>query len=78
MRLSGFNLVLIREAHNRLNSILALFSSGLESSTGSRVTDITLEGQDPALPRAAKMTLIVLRGGLEEASLRGFELVYSA
>ena len=34
-----------------------------------RATDITLDGQDPILPGAAKMTLIVLKGGLEETSL---------
>ena len=43
---------------------LALFDS-LESSSGyRRATDITLEGHDPVLPGAAKMTLIVPRGGL--------------
>ena len=54
-------------------SILALFGSELESSAGSRATDITLDGPEPVLPGAAKMTFIVPKGGLEEASLRGFE-----
>ena len=39
----------------------------------SQATDITLEGQELVLPGAAKMTLIVPRGCLEEASLRGSE-----
>ena len=56
--------------------ILALFGSGLLSSADSRATYITLKGQEPILPRAAKMTLIVPKGGLEEASFWGFELVW--
>ena len=48
-------------------STLALFNSELESSVGSQATDITLEGWELVLPRAAKMTLIVPKGGLEEA-----------
>ena len=59
-------------------SFLALFDSELLSSMDSWATDITLEGWEPVLPRAAKMTLIVPRGGLEEAYLRGFKLVCSA
>ena len=47
--------------------ILTFFDIGLELSAGQRDTNITLEGQDPVLPRAANMTLIVPRGGLEEA-----------
>ena len=34
-----------------------------------RATDITLDGQDPVLPGAVKMTLIVPKGSLEETSL---------
>ena len=50
---------------------LAFFGSKFESSTDSRAIDIILEGQDPVLPRDAKMTFIMPKGGLEEASLRG-------
>ena len=57
-------------------SILALFSSGLLSLANSRAIDITLEGQEPVLLGAAKMTLIVPKGGLDEASLRGSEPVW--
>ena len=56
--------------------ILALFGSRLLSSTNSRATNITLEGQESVFPRAAKMTLIVPKGGLEEAYLRGSEPVW--
>ena len=48
-------------------SSLAFFGSGFESSEGSRATNITLEGWEPVLPGAAKMTLMVPKGGLEEA-----------
>ena len=48
-------------------STLALFGSELESSTSCRAIDITLEGWEPILPGAAKMTLIVPNGGLKEA-----------
>ena len=58
-------------------SILALFSLELESSIGSQATDITLDREDPVLPRAAKMTLIVPRGGLERVSFRGSKPVCS-
>ena len=34
-----------------------------------RVTDIILDGHDPVLPGAAKMTLIVPKRGLEGISL---------
>ena len=50
-------------------STLALFGSGLESSMGGRAIDITMEGYELVLPEAAKMTLIVPKGGLEEAFL---------
>ena len=59
-------------------SILALFGSGLESSVGGRTTDITLEGWELVLPRAAKMTLIVPKGALEEAYLWDPNLVGSS
>ena len=55
---------------------LALFGSEFESSADSRVTDIILEGPDPVLLGAAKMTFIVPKGGLEEATLRGSEFVW--
>ena len=56
-------------------SILALFGSELESSAGSRATDITLEGQEPVFPEAVKMTFIVPNEGLEESSFRGSESI---
>ena len=56
-------------------SILALFGSKLLLLAGNRATDITLEGQEPVLPGAAKMTLIVPKGGLEESPLLGSEFV---
>ena len=53
----------------RGRSSLALFGSRLVSSEGRRATDITLDGHDSVLPGAAKITLIVSRGGLEGVSL---------
>ena len=41
-----------------------------------RATEITLDGQDLVFPGAAKMTLIVPKGGLEETSLRDSELAW--
>ena len=41
-----------------------------------RDTDITLDGKDPVLPGATKMTLIVPKGGLEGISLRDSELAW--
>ena len=38
-----------------------------------QATDITLDGHDPILPSAAKMTLIVSKGGFEGISLRDSE-----
>ena len=52
---------------------LALFGSEFESSANSQATDIILEGQDPVLPRAAKMMFIVPKKGLEEVYFRGSE-----
>ena len=49
-------------------STLALLGSGLMSLVDSRAMDFTLEGQELVLPKAAKMTFIVSKGGLEEAS----------
>ena len=57
-------------------STLTLFGSKLPSSADNRATDITLEGQDPVLPRAAKMTLIVPKGDLEGAFFLEFEFVW--
>ena len=48
-------------------STLALFGLKLESSACSQAIDITLKGWEPVLPGAIKMTLIVPKGGLEEA-----------
>ena len=48
-------------------SILSLFGSELLSSVDSQATNVTLEGHEPILLGAAKMTLIILRGSLEEA-----------
>ena len=56
-------------------SILALFGSELLLSAGNRATNITLEGQEPILLGAAKMTLIVPKGGLKESPLLGSEFV---
>ena len=42
-----------------------------------QATDITLDGHDPVLPGAAKITLIVPKGGLEVISLRDSELADS-
>ena len=41
-----------------------------------RTIDITLDGQDPVFPSAAKMTLIVPKGGFEETSLRDSEFTW--
>ena len=57
-------------------STLALLGFGLLLLAGSRVTNITLEEQEPVLPGAVKMTLIVPKGGLEESSLLGSEFVW--
>jgi len=48
-------------------SSLALFDFGLGSSTCGQATDITLEGCEPILLGATKMTLIILKGSFEEA-----------
>ena len=73
-------MVLTLSSSKKLNAswilILALFGSEFESSADSRVTDIILEGQDLVLLGAAKMTFIVPKRGLEEASLWGSELVW--
>ena len=41
-----------------------------------RATDITLNGHDPVLLGAVKMTLIVPKGGLKGISLRDSELAW--
>ena len=51
-------------------STLALFGFELESLADSRATNITLKGQEPVLPRAAKITFIIPKRGLEEVSLQ--------
>ena len=58
-------------------STLALFGSELKSSADSRATYITLEGWEPVLPSATKITLIVPNGGLEEAFPWAVDLVWS-
>ena len=55
---------------------LALFGPEFESSAESQATDIILEGQDPVLPEAEKMTFIMPKGGFEEASLRVSEPIW--
>ena len=64
-------MVLTLSSSEKLNagrtSSLALFGFGLGSSACGRATDITLEGYELVLQGAAKMTLIVLKGSLEEA-----------
>ena len=54
-------------------STLALFDAWQCSSIGGQNTDSTLEGQDPVLPRAAKIMFIVPKGSLEEAFPRSSE-----
>ena len=46
------------------------------SPEDKRVMDITLDGQDPVHLGAAKMTLIVPKGGLEETFLRDSEFAW--
>ena len=41
-----------------------------------RTTDIILDGHDPVLPGATKITLIVPKGGLERISLQDSELAW--
>ena len=48
---------------------LALFGSRQMSLEDRQATDITLDRHDPVLLGAAKITLIVPRGGLEGVSL---------
>ena len=71
MGLYDSHLIFIQKLNVDWILTLAFFGSKFESSTDSRAIDIILEGQDPVLPRDAKMTFIVPKGGLEEASLRG-------
>jgi len=73
-------MALILSSSKKLNaggvSNLALFGPELAPSAGSRATEITLEGQEPVLPGVAKMTLIIPKGGLAEASLQGSKLAW--
>ena len=57
-----------KKPRNSWIPILALFGSKLESLADSRAIDITLEGYELVLPRAAKMTSIIPKGGLQQAS----------
>ena len=56
-------------------STLALFGFETPSLDDNRATDITLEGQDPVLLEAAKMILIIPKGGPEVAFFLEFEFV---
>ena len=56
--------------------ILTLFGIELEPSFGQQDIDITLKGQDSVLPRAANMTFIVPRRGLEDASPKNAKPVW--
>ena len=47
--------------------VFVRFGSCLASSADAAEINITLEGQDPVLPGATKITLIVPSGGLDEA-----------
>ena len=73
-------MVLTLSSSEKLNagriSILALFDLGLESSANGQATNITLEGWEPVLLEVAKMTLIVSKGGFEEASLWDLDPVW--
>ena len=53
--------------------ILTLFGIEMKPSSGQQDIDITLEGQDPVLPKATNITFIVPRGGLEDTSPRTVE-----
>ena len=75
MGLNGYNLIFIREPHDQGRSTLTLFDSWLVPSKDRRATDITLDELDLVLPGAAKITLIVPRGGLKGVSLSDRELV---
>ena len=68
MRLYGSSLSSSEKPNTSGIPILTLFGIELEPSSRQQDTDITLDGQDSVLPRAANMTLIVPRGGLEDAS----------
>ena len=59
----------------RGRSSLALFGLWQVSSGSRRATVITLDGHDPVLPGAEKITLIVPRRGLEGTSFSDRELV---
>jgi len=50
-------------------SILPLLGSRVKFFANDRAIDITLNGWKPVLPRAARISLIVPKGDLEEASL---------
>ena len=51
------------------SSTLAFFGSSLVSPEDRWATDIILDGHDPILPGALKITSIVPKGGLEGISL---------
>ena len=57
------------------HSSLALFGSQQMFSEDRRATDITLDGHDPVLLGAAKITLIIPNEGLKGVSLSDRELV---
>ena len=49
-------------------SILLLLESGIRISANGRSIDITLDGWEPVLPGVVRITLIIPKSGLEEAS----------
>ena len=50
------------------NSILLLLESGIRIFANGQSIDITLDGWEPVLPRVVRITLIIPKSGLEEAS----------
>ena len=56
---------------------LAFFGFGLVPLADSQAIDITQEGQELVIAEAVKMTFIVPKGGLKEASLRGSEFSWT-
>ena len=56
-------------------STLALFGSELDSLADGQAIDITLEGWEPVLPNAEKMTLIVPNEGLKKRSPKPLTLI---
>ena len=57
-------------------STLLLFGLGVKSLSNGRSMDITHDGKEPVLPKAAKIMLIIPSRGLEEVSLYAIDLVW--